>query len=358
MRHVIHPPSVKPVDRIRLISRNNGAGLTRDLKLIKEALSEARNAPVETVGFGFARAADWWWKAKLMVKGLGSSRVGTQIFAERVYPRFLPLADRNLLIPNPEWFLPKWTPYLSSFEMVLCKTYHAQRIFQQAGCRTRYIGFTSEDRYDPGISRQRAFFHLAGHSSAKGTRVLLDTWRRHPEWPLITVVQNKVDPREVASASNIDHQVGHLNDAALQVLQNSHLFHICPSEAEGFGHCLVEGLSVGAVVITTDGEPMNELITADRGILIPAARIGTKLLASSYYVDSAGIEAAVAQALALPSADCERLGRAARAFFLDNDRAFRMRMSRLFADDSYPLCSGTQAGLPAAPNPYADTDTG
>lgn len=255
-------------------------------------------------------------------------------------PGCLPLAKRNVLVPNPEWFLPKWLAHLSKFDMVLCKTHHAERIFGRLGCNTRYIGFTSEDRYDPGIARQRTFFHLAGHSSVKGTQVLLDTWRQHPEWPLLTVVQHKADIQSLPSASNIDHRVGHVDDASLRRLQNSHLFHICPSEAEGFGHCLMEGLSVGAVVITTDGEPMNELVTPDRGILIPPARLGTRLLALCYYVDAQGIEAAVATALALSPAECERIGQTARTFFVRSDRSFRVRLPSVLVSDAYRFGTG------------------
>lgn len=343
VRLLITPLRYSRMDRIRIISRDNGAGLSRDLKLMKEVLTDTSDAEVETVGFGSAKTVKWWWMAKSMAGLLVGSRTGTQIFAERVYRGCLPLAERNMLVPNPEWFLPKWLAHLPRFDMVLCKTHHAEKIFGRLGCNTRYIGFTSQDRYEPGIPRQRAFFHLAGHSSAKGTQVLLDAWRRHPEWPLLTVVQHKADTQPLPSARNIDHRVGHMDDASLRHLQNLHLFHICPSEAEGFGHCLMEGLSVGAVVITTDGEPMNELVTPDHGILIPPARLGTRLLALCYYVDTQGIETAVAKALALSPSECKRIGDAARTFFIRSDRSFRVRLPSVLVNDAYRVGTGYRA---------------
>ena len=39
-------------------------------------------------------------------------------------------------------------------------------------------------------------------------------------------------------------------DAELREIQNANLFHLCPSETEGFGHYIVEALSVGAIVLT------------------------------------------------------------------------------------------------------------
>ncbi|MGH8027698.1 MAG: glycosyltransferase, partial [Pseudoxanthomonas sp.] len=94
-------------------------------------------------------------------------------------------------------------------------------------------------------------------------------------------------------------------------------------------------LSVGAVVITTDGEPMNELIDHEHGILIPPARTGTKELAERYFVDAQGIETAVNRALSLSPQECEQVGFAARSLFLRNDRSFRMRFPAVLDSDPY-----------------------
>lgn len=61
--------------------------------------------------------------------------------------------------------------------------------------------------------------------------------------------------------------VDHITLAELQL---SHGVHICPSEREGFGHYINEARAASALVITTNHPPMNELITAATGVLIPA----------------------------------------------------------------------------------------
>ncbi|MFT4248166.1 MAG: glycosyltransferase [Pseudomonas sp.] len=325
---------------IRLISRDNGVGLTRDLALMADVL-RGTGARVEQVGFGSTGMRTRFRTGRLWASRLAHGKVPAQIFSERVYASCLPLAARNLLVPNPEWLLPKWLPLLPRFEAVLCKTRHAEGIFRALGCRTRFIGFTSEDRHDAGVERRRAFFHLAGRSSAKGTRVVLEAWRRHPEWPLLTVVQNPRTAGERVCAPNIDHRLEYLDDAQLRELQNAHQFHLCPSETEGFGHYLMEAMSVGAVTLTTAAEPMDELVTAERGILIPPVHSVRRQLATYYYVDAAGIEDAVARALALSEARLAELSAHARAHFVLNDQAFSAR----FCQAVMPHMAGDEQAL-------------
>ena len=320
-----HMPALN-ASNIRVISRDNGVGLSRDLHLIASVLRDA-GAAVETVGFGGAQLGNRARELGLWARRIARGRIDTQLFVERVYQRCLPLARHNLLMPNPEWFLPKWTPTLSRFERVLCKTRHAEAIFAALGCQTVFTGFTSEDRLDPAVPRERAFFHLAGRSTAKGTETVLATWRRHPEWPRLTVVQHPKLARPGPPAANIDHCVEYLDDMRLRRLQNAHRFHLCPSEAEGFGHYLVEALGIGAVVLATDAAPMNELVTPQRGVLIPYARSRREGLVEHALVDEAGIEQAVSQALAMDDQECDRIGARAREFFVQNDRAFRMRLA-------------------------------
>ena len=140
---------------------------------------------------------------------------------------------------------------------------------------------------------------------------------------MLVVVQGPRYARPGAPADNIDHRIGRIDDAELRRLQNACRFHIAPSEAEGFGHCLMEAMSVGAVVITVDGEPMNELVDATTGVLVTAARTGTLGLARSFHVAPAAVEQAVEQVLAMAPAERAALGQRARTRFEDGDAAFR-----------------------------------
>jgi len=242
---------------------------------------------------------------------------------EHIRPEHVPMANRSLLIPNPEWFNEDDRKVLSLIDGVLVKTEHAIPLFRALGCQVKKIGFTSVDRFDSSVQRERAFFHLAGRSTAKRTALLLEVWAKHPEWPRLTVVQNPRTAQPYIEAANIDLRVGYFDDSELKRLQNAHLFHLCPSETEGFGHYLMEALSVGAITLTTDAPPMNELVTPERGLLIPYQQTRPKNLAHRYLVDAAGIEAAVYKTLALEEAKIRTLSNAARAFYLRNDTEFR-----------------------------------
>lgn len=307
--------------RIRILTRDNGAGLTRDMHVVRDVLREAGHA-VECVGFGKEAGINSLRELALRAAAPLRPRVDVQVFLERVYPRLLPLARRNVLIPNPEWFPDAWHALVPRFDAVLCKTHHAVPLFQALGGRAQYVGFTGADRLDASVPRERAFLHVAGRSSAKGTGAVIDAWRRHPEWPRLTIVQSASKASTPVRAPNIDHRIGHIDDTELRRLQNAHLFHLQPSEMEGFGHVLVEAMSTGNVVITTDGAPMNELVTRERGLLVAPARTSAKDLATRFHVDADALEPFVHHAMALNEAALEASGTAARAWYISNDAAF------------------------------------
>lgn len=316
------PPEAQAAPRVLLSGWDNGVGLSRDLTLLSRALEEA-GLPVVR---GQARPRGWRRLVPRALRGPGP-RYGASIMLEHVDARRLPLARRNFFIPNPEWCLWGDLAQLDGIDAILVKTGHAAAIFGGHGHVVRSIGFTSEDRHDPAVPRERAFFHLAGSSCNKGTERLMALWRRHPEWPLLTVVQNpKMAKRQSPEAANIRHRIDHLDDAELRTLQNAHRFHLCTSETEGWGHYLVEAMSVGAVTLTVDAPPMNELVTSERGLLVAWERSSVQNMATTYFFDEQALEAAVSAALTLADDALDRIGGNARSWFLRNDRGFGERV--------------------------------
>jgi glycosyltransferase involved in cell wall biosynthesis len=321
---------------LNLIAWDNGVGLSRDLRLLAAALEKA-GFKVHLSPLRRGKLRKWsrppLMRLRLLVERmLGDSKHYTydaNLMLEHVRNEDIPFARRNFFIPNPEWCLWSDVALLPRVDAVLVKTLHAESMFGEHGHRVAYIGFSSEDRHDPSVRRERTFFHLAGRSQNKGTQRLLELWRRHPEWPRLTVIQSprEAKPPEHATA-NIDHRVDYIDDAELRRLQNASWFHLCLSETEGFGHYLVEAMSVAAVAITTDAPPMNELVQPDRGVLIGYAATGIQHLATTYFFDEQALEATIERLLDTPEAELRTMGDNARKWFLDNDRDFSERLKQ------------------------------
>src|SRR4029453_8943544 len=122
----------------------------------------------------------------------------------------------------------------------------------------------------------------------------------------LSLAHNKRGAPVPPVARNIEARVGYLSDQELRQLQNESVFHLCLSLTEGWGHYIVEAMGVGAVTITVDARPMNELVTADRVVPFPYRATGTQRLATTYQFDEAGLEAAIARTIAMSDAECSQ----------------------------------------------------
>lgn len=303
-----------------IIGRQNGAGLEQDAALIVRAL--------EAAGYETRCVDPRDWRALLFSR----FRCDVAVHLERVFPWWNGRAKKRVLIPNQERFPARNIRRLAGMDAILCKTRHAQEIFGRLHGTVRYIGFTSPDRLVSGATPDYGrFFHLAGRSTVKGTDVLLDLWARHPEWPELTLVQHP-DNAPASVPPNVRLISRRVDDAELKALQNTCGAHLCPSRSEGWGHYIVEAMSCRAVVVTTDGAPMNELVTGDRGVLVPSGRTEARHLGTNFYVDAEGLESAIGALVQSSDAGKERLGQAARNWFEQNDGRFAPNLADAFRE--------------------------
>jgi hypothetical protein len=325
--------------RVRLIGKANGVGLSRDLELLAGALSaagcELTRLPCDRRERRRRRA--WLTRTVARLRRPVDPRraaFDVNLMLEHVWPQFVHEAPCNVLVPNPEWFDRRDLAMLPLMDRIWSKTALTHRLFTARGCRVADIGFDSEDRLDAGVTREAHFLHVGGRSELKGTSRLLALWRQHPEWPLLTVVQDAAavtdDPGR--NADNIVIRSEFLDDAALRTLQNSHRFHLCLSEAEGWGHYIVESLSVGAVTLTCDAAPMNELVTMQRGVLLAASAGARHNLVELALFEPQALERAVHQCAAMGPHEFERIGTQARDWFVANKQQFPARVRRALAE--------------------------
>lgn len=290
--------------RVQIITNDNGYGMSQDIAVLRGALVGISGEHIEVVYNH--------WQKPLPVP---PKHYDLNIFSEFLNPAFYPQSARNVLVPNPEWF---WhLKYLSGVNEVWAKTWDCERIFATRHKSVKYIGWTSGDRYLPEVPKEKIMVHLAGASSAKGTAEVLTAMRRRKHLRL-TLVSEKPWPN---CPTNVE-QVGRMDAEAFVILQNRAAIHLCPSSYEGFGHYLNEARSVGACIITTNADPMAELVDGSMGFGASVSHVTTQNLAVHKHVDvgSLGEMMDLAMGLELPS--LLNLGLSARAAYIAGREEF------------------------------------
>jgi len=281
---------------VNLLYPNNGVGLKTDADVVHAALNKDfvvyHNLPKRCdIGIHFEIPKISWWH----------------------------LFKKNYWFPNPEWTYSYWLKYNKRFT-ILAKSLHAFNIFSGLRFNTIYTGFTSQDRHIAEQDKDEKWLHLIGKSRQKNTEAVIDAFNYSE--PLTIVSHGRADYRSLVESKNITYIYEYLADEELRALQNSHKFHICPSEAEGFGHYINEARSVGAVIITSDYAPMSELITDATGLRV-RGHIGESMgLSNKFEVRSEDISKAVLAAKKLDT------GPAARAAFLRDKTDFETRLKK------------------------------
>ena len=294
-------------------------GLAHDGKIVTETLQAA--------GFRVRFVANRRkneWRPLFYCKPLGRFlRRDVNIFLERLRPSFFKMARFQVLIPNQEWVYEADHPYLPKLDLILCKSRHAEEIFSGLGCRTAFASFTSGDRRLGTEPKRREFFLMTANRLELAARVI-EVWARHPEWPMLTVSGRHIPER--AAPPNVHLIRDFVPVEEITQLQNTFLFSLGMTASEGFGHKLNESMSCGAVVIATDGPPMNELIRPERGFLVRWSRTEPQSLGTKFHFDADDLERTIERCLRLSSEEIAQLSANARSWFEENDRYFRQTL--------------------------------
>ena len=332
--------SQKNINYVRIIGKNNGVGLKQDAEILISLIEAmGMNAIYESplkdqkenmpyIKYRLLRVLNKNMFLPILSLFCKNSAPTMNIFLEHIDPYYLPQGQINCIMPNPEFCKDTDIKLLPKMDYVLCKTHFTEKIFSSFSPPTYFTGFTSQDCLDSKVtSKSETFFHLAGRSLKKGTKLLTELWSKHPDWPNLTVVLNpQVHEKTICcTAKNISYIFKYLDQASLQTLQNKNLFHLCPSEAEGFGHYIVEAMSCGAITLTTDAPPMNELVTHDRGVLVKYKSKSPLNHGKKYHIDCSDLEKQIVKMIGMSSWEKKTTCTEARYWFIQNDTDFKGR---------------------------------
>lgn len=297
---------------INLFSTLNGKGLEASQQILKSELEE--------MGHVIYERELWESECKKC------PQADLNIFFQRINPLWLDRATVNWFIPNPEWFSQDPSS-LNHIDLILCRTHEVERIFNAINKETYYIGFSSQDCLDCSVEKDYSHcLHVAGSSPYKGTKAILKAWTGRDYLDNLTLLvhfslRHRTQP-------NVQWIKTKLPLADLRLLQNSCGIHLCPSETEGFGHYLMEAMSTGAVVITTDAPPMNEFIDDER-CLVPYWQTEPCRLATRYFVDPLQLVQRIEALMALPMEELKKIGDRNRALYLQRTEEFHQNIRQL-----------------------------
>lgn len=311
---LIFPFSQGQALTFNLFSANNGAGLEAQRKLMKRALESLGHTAYDIDFNELPTAED------------ADQNVDINIFMEVICDEWFPFAKLNWLIPNPECYLQELS-LLERIDLILCFTHEVERVFQELGKATYYSGFTSFDCFRPQIEKNFShILHIAGKSLYKGTNAIIDAWKENSALPQLTLIRHYEE-----KPANLDHLRWipiRIPEEALRQKQNHCGIHLCPSETEGFGHYIMEAMSTGAVVVTTDAPPMNEFVT-DKRCLVPYQKSGPCALGTCYLISPEDLTKTVELLQGLPESELRKIGNRNRSIYRQKTMQFRINLMKL-----------------------------
>ena len=289
---------------------NNAAGLQRDYELLRRML-EAAGHTVHGIMFN-----DYTPIVPL---------ADVTIFIELINPLHISKGSQVWFIPNSEWFFAAWNGTLQYAHKVLCKTRDCYDIWSKkvGAAKCQYIGWEALDLYDPDAGRFSMFLHLAGKSATKNTQAVAEAWRDYKIPYQLTVASWHPHVNHFCKGIPNVTWIERFSENELARAMNEHIFHIMPSEYEGYGFAINEALGCGGIVITVDAPPMNQCTGITTDACIPVFKKEHRLEAPAYRVSPEAIAKAVNRMASLSPDDLLVRHNASRNGFLADRENFR-----------------------------------
>lgn len=367
LANILARPAKGPTFRIIVPKLDSGLGV--DAKICAKYIKKCGNFIAYIV------------ESKVVSQKEKAKKVTVNVFIQNIplapddagYP-----AEHNWWVPNQE-FIEQWDvdALRSRINKILCKSLYTFRLFERAIEKNKWqvspvlTKFTSQDY---GMSEEvieigsKFAVHMAGSSFLKGTLQLLKVWTKYFTDAKIEllVVRRRALPygnEDLDYWKTLDVQpistfrgvpmhgekyanivlVSRLEDNDKQQLFSEADMFINPSIAEGFGHIINEGRSMGKPVVTIDAPPMNAMVTPDSGFLIAPGIIKSnkelmpwkKYLGFEVpiiYPDELSMKKVLQKAINTPKETLQEMGKKARDAYLKDKSFFETVLCKMVAD--------------------------
>lgn len=251
----------------------------------------------------------------------------TAIFIERLFEHEkLAHYSRRIFISNPEWLTEKdvlrarklvtefW--HTTRFGLKLLGEVFPDKIHA-------YTSFTSLP-LSSGEPNYNSFAHFSGKSKTRHTQEIINIWIDNIFFPPIWIqsYENDISIPKWMSSGNLRVLQFFLSDREYASEFCRHGVQLCTSQMEGFGHYINEARAMGALILTLDAPPMNELIDQACGVLIPVEQSFPFNCGMRFMASTDEIKKAVTQVLEMPIEARRLLGEKAKKRFEEEYRGF------------------------------------
>jgi hypothetical protein len=230
------------------------------------------------------------------------SEADVNIFLEVVNPSLFSYARKNIWIPNQEWTYKSWIPYMTMFDEIWVKTTEARRCFNEASnykANVKYIGWSSIDKgWNPETIKKNYSKAIVpvGKNIFRNPKPIFQAYLRlknsdlktYSALPVLHVVYSPSHiqitvPPEISDKVVVKGEV--LNQDEYDDLLKECGLCICTSAAEGFGHAVVEAMTVGCNLLLS---PIHPFVTDIVGSLQSGVYYG-KTLQTANQSDCIGV---------------------------------------------------------------------
>ena len=197
-----------------------------------------------------------------------------------------PWAKVNVVVPNAEWwYKDAWSWTKDAGAIFWFRTLYCQKLFEAAGIKGTYIGWRCPPSYvssKQGAVAKQALYVVGGSKHKKAAAdVIVGCWQE--TWPPLVVLSAEPAPTKIAA--NVDWRCKYISNEEKRMLQETSLYHVVASTAEGFGYTMAEALNQNALILRTD-LPVYEELWGDA--LGQAGCIKTKAAAEAVLYDISG----------------------------------------------------------------------